>query len=56
MYEYQVQYEEQYSEISLHPHPSKVVLFGEDRFLQERNHFWKTSSQWGMDLLILLPF
>ena len=56
MYECQVQNQEQLPEMSLHPHLSKVDLFGEDRFLWKKNHFWKTSSQQGMDLLILLTF
>lgn len=58
MYECQVQNQnqEQLPEISLHPHLSMVVLFGEDKFLWEKKHFWKTSSQQGRDLLILLSF
>ena len=56
MYECQVQNQEQLPEMSLHPHLSKVDLFGEDKFLWKKNHFWKTSSQQGMDFLILLTF
>lgn len=35
MYEYELQYHEQLSEISLHPHPSKAVIFGRDATSRE---------------------
>lgn len=41
--EYEVWYHKQLSEILLHLHLSKVVIFGEDTSLQERKCSWKAS-------------